>query len=119
NTLIGDDMFFYSTTGAGNIDVTLDAVQTFSYIWDENADFTFHGKSKVCWSYTNSRGSINFSDFEVQKMIIEYGGVRDATVFVTGDLNAILYFKGNLYFKGTAQVSRNEVHSSGRLIHVP
>lgn len=118
NTLIAGNIGFYSETGAGNIDVTLNAVQTFSYIMDENADFTFHGTSDVCWSYTASRGSIDFSDFVVKKMIIEYGGVRDATIHVTEDLNSIIYFKGNLYYKGTPQLTKNEVHSSGRLIRL-
>lgn len=116
NTLVADAILFYSEEGAGNIDVTLNAVQTLSYIMDENADFTFHGTSDVCWSYTASRGSIDFSDFVVKKMIIEYGSVRDATINVTDDLNSIIYFKGNLYYKGTPQITRDEVHSSGRLI---
>lgn len=116
NTLLADNILFYSEAGAGNIDVTLDAAQTRSYIMDENADFTFHGKSDVCWSYTASRGSIDFSDFTVKKMIIEYGGVRDAAIHVTDDLNSIIYHTGNLYYKGIPQITRNEVHSSGRLI---
>jgi hypothetical protein len=111
-------MTLYSEDGAGNLDLHLDAVQTFSYIMDENADFVLHGTSDRCWSYTASRGSIDFSDFLVKKMVIEYGGVRDATIHVTEDLNSILYYKGNLYYKGAPQVSKDEVHSSGRLIHV-
>ncbi len=111
-----DNITFYSEKGAGNIEVILNAVQTFSYIMDEDADFTFHGTSDACYSYTNSRGSIDFSDFVVKKMIIEYGGLRDATINVTDDLNSILYYKGNLFYKGTPQITKNEVHSSGRLI---
>ena len=118
NTLLADNIWFYSEDGAGNIEVTLDAVQTFSYIMDENADIVLHGTSDVCWSYTNARGTIDFSDFVVKKMIIEYGGVRDATIHVTDDLNSIIYFKGNLYYKGTPEVTRNQVHSSGRLIRL-
>lgn len=117
NTLVADNMTFYSETGAGNIDVSLAAVQTFCYIMDENADITLQGASTVCYSYTAARGTINFSNFVVKKMIIEYGSVRDAVINVTDDLNAIIYFKGNLFYKGTPQITKNEVHSSGRLIH--
>lgn len=119
NTLVAGNITIYSEQGAGDIDLWLNAVQTFSYIMDENADFTFHGTSQVCYSYTNARGSIDFSDFAVQKMIIEYGGVRDARINVTEDLNAIIYYKGNLFYKGTPVITRNEVHSSGRLLHLP
>lgn len=118
NTLVSDQILFYSEDGAGNVDVTLNTAQTLSYIMDENADFTFHGKSDVCFSYTASRGSIDFSDFTVKKMIIEYGGVRDATINVTGELNSIIYYNGNLYYRGTPQIVKDEVHSTGRLIRV-
>lgn len=118
NTLVGHHIMFYSETGAGNIEVTLDAAQTSSFIMDENADFTFHGKSDICFSYTASRASIDFSDFIVKKMIIEYGGVRDATIHVTEDLNSIIYYKGNLYYKGQPQLTKDQVHSTGRLIRL-
>jgi hypothetical protein len=118
NTLVADNITFYSEEGAGNIDVHVNAVQTFSYIMDENADVTLHGTSERCWSYTNARGSIDFSDFVVKQMVIEYGGVRDATIHVTEDLNSIIYFKGNLFYKGTPAVTKDEVHSTGRLIRV-
>lgn len=118
NTLIADNIMFYSEKGAGTIDVHLNAVQTFSYIMDENADVVLHGTSDVCWSYTNARGSIDFGDFTVKKLIIEYGSVRDATINVTEDLNSIIYYKGNLFYKGNPVITKDEVHSSGRLIHV-
>ena len=119
NTLLADNLTIYSERGAGNVELTVKAVQTFSYITDENADIILHGSSDVCFSYTASRGTIDFSDFAVKKMVIEYGGVRDATIHVTEDLNAIIYFKGNLYYKGMPAITKNEVHSSGQLIHIP
>ena len=116
NTLLADNLTIYSEEGAGNIDISLNAVQTFSYIMDENADITLHGASDFCYSYTASRGSIDFSDFVVKKMALEYGGVRDATIQVTEELNSIIYYKGNVFYKGTPLITNNKVHSSGRLI---
>lgn len=118
NTLIADNLTLYSKTGAGNIELSLNAAQTFSYIMDENADFILHGTSDACWSYTNARGTINLSDFAVKKMVIEYGGVRDATINVTDELNSIIYYKGNLMYKGSPVITKDEVHSSGRLVHL-
>ena len=118
NTLMADNLMLYSKEGAGNIELTLNARQTLSYIMDENADFILHGTSDVCWSYTASRGTIDFADFVVKKMIIEYGGVRDATIHVTDSLNSIIYYKGNLFYKGAPSITKDEVHSSGRLIHL-
>lgn len=117
NTVNADNLTLYSETGAGNINLSVNAVQTFCYIMDENADITLHGTSDVCYSYTASRGTIDFSDFAVKKMVIEYGSVRDAFIYVTDELNSIIYFKGNLFYKGAPQITKDEVHSSGRLIH--
>ena len=116
NTLKSKSISFYSELGAGNIEVSLQAEQTLSYIMDENADFIFHGSSNIMWSYTNSRGTLDCSDFVVKKMIIEYGGVKDATIHVTEELDAILYHKGNLYYKGDPFVRRSVQHSTGKLL---
>lgn len=118
NTLLADNFTIYSKQGAGNVNLWLQAAQTFSYIMDENADFILHGTSDYCYSYTASRGTIDFSDFAVKKMQIEYGSVRDATINVSDDLNAVLYYKGNLFYKGNPVVSNDEMHSTGRLIHL-
>lgn len=119
NTIMAENITFYSELGAGNIDLELKARQTFSYIMDENSDMRLRGTSDVLWTYTNSRGSIDFSEFEVKKMVIEYGGVRDATIHVTEELDAILYFHGNVYFKGNPVITQNRQHSTGKLIRIP
>lgn len=119
NTITAGNFTFYTELGAGDIDLALNARQTFSYIMDESTDLTLRGRSDAMWTYTNSRGSIDFSDFEVKKMVIEYGGVRDATIRVTEELNAIIYFKGNLFYKGNPLVTQNTQHSSGNLIRIP
>jgi len=119
NTLKGDNLGFYSRKGAGNIDVLMDVRQAFAYIYSENADFRFSGKVDVCWSYTNARGSIDFSNLQVKKYIIEYGGVRDTYIQVSEDIDAIIYHTGNLYYKGNPAKIKTVYHHTGRLIHQP
>jgi hypothetical protein len=58
-------------------------------------------------------------DFIVKRMVIEYGGLADTYVHVTEDLNAILYYKGNIYYKGNPAISQNISYSTGKLINVP
>ena len=119
NTITTDNITFNSNEGAGNVEVTLDAQQTFAYIYHENADFIFHGKSNYCASYTNSRGSIDFKDFIVKNMNIEYGSIRDTHINVTETLHAIVYFKGSIYYTGSPAKIDTTYYSSGRLIHLP
>jgi hypothetical protein len=119
DTLRLDHLSIGSNTGAGNINLTVDNKYTGSYILLESAGITWHGKSEVCFTYTNARGQSDMRDFAVKKMVIEYGGLGDTYVNVTDDLDAILYYKGNIYYKGNPTITRNTQYSSGKLIKTP
>ena len=107
-----------STNGAGNMEVTLKANRTFVNIARETADFIFHGQSDSCYTYVNARGSIDFSDFKVKALHIDYGSLRDAYVNVSDGLYALMYFKGNLYYKGNPAIVDTTNYSTGRVIKV-
>jgi hypothetical protein len=115
NTITADKITFYSRDGAGNIDISLEAKETTANIQYESADFIFHGKSEVCYCYSNARGTIDFKDFEVKTMYIRYAGVRNAFVNVPGYLDAIIYHTGNVYYKGNPKITTPVYYSSGRV----
>jgi hypothetical protein len=119
DTLKLDHLYIQSFTGAGNIELTLDNYYTGAYIMLENASIKLHGRSETCFTYTNARGLADMRDFTVKKMVIEYGGLTDTYVNVTDDLDAILYFKGNINYKGDPVISRNISYGSGKLLKVP
>jgi hypothetical protein len=119
DTLRLDHLQFETSEGAGSISLTVDNHYTGSYILQESADITWHGKSDVCFTYTNSRGNADMSDFIVKKMVIEYGGLGDTHVNVTEDLDVIIFYKGNIYYKGTPVISRAVYYSTGKLLHTP
>lgn len=118
NTLVADYIEFYSDKGAGNVNVSLDAKRTNATIEYESADFVFHGKSDVCYTYVNARGSIDFKDFEVKTLNIGYASVRNTVVKVTDLLNATIYHTGNVFYKGNP-VTTTHYYSSGRLYAAP
>ena len=119
DTLRLEHLHVESFTGAGNIELTVANIYTGIYIMLESAGVKMHGKTDVCFTYTNARGLADMRDFIVKKMVIEYGGLADTYVHVTEDLNAILYYKGNIYYKGNPVISQNISYSSGKLINVP
>jgi len=108
-----------SFTGAGNIELTLDNVYTGAYIMLESAGIKLHGKTVSCFTYTNARGLADMRDFVAKRMVIEYGGLADTYINVSEDLNAILYYKGNIYYKGHPVISKNLSYGTGKLINVP
>jgi hypothetical protein len=119
NTIIANTISFYSATGAGNIDISLEAKLVNATVEYESADFIFHGKADVCYCYANSRGTLGFKDFEVKHLIIGYAGNRDVTVNATEIIEATIYHAGNIYYKGSPSNISTTFYSSGRLYHLP
>lgn len=117
DTLKLDALQIDSKTGAGNIELTIDNRYIGSYIFQENAEVILHGKSESCYSYTNARGKIDFTDFVTKSMVIAYGGLADTHVNVSDSLDATIYYRGNLIYDGNPVISRKEYFSTGRLIH--
>jgi hypothetical protein len=118
NTIVTDTITIFSKEGAGIVNLSLNTVQTNAIIQKESPDFILHGNSDNCYAAIDSRGSINFADFEVKRMYIGYICVRNATINVTESLIAVLYHTGNIYYKGNPLIE-NSYYSSGRLIKVP
>lgn len=119
DTLELDALHIESSSGAGNIILTLNNRYTGSYISLENASITLHGKSESCFTYTNNRGITDMSDFIVKKMVIDYEGLSDTYIRVTEELSAVIYHKGNIRYKGNPVITKSITHSSGRLIQTP
>lgn len=119
NTINTDHIDISSETGAGNVTLNIMAQQTSAYIHNENADFILSGQSDYCNTFINARGTIDYSNFVVKNMNIEYAGVRDATINVTEQLKSIVYHTGNLYYKGSPAVIDNKQLGTGQLIKLP
>ena len=107
-----------SEAGAGNIELTVDAGSIYAYIFNENADFILHGRADQCHTYSNARATIDFSDLVVRYYNMGYGAVNDTYIQVTEKLDLEIYYKGNVYYKGTPQINAR-YHSTGRLIKAP
>ena len=116
-TLHLDALQIESNQGAGNIELTVDNRYTGSYIYQENAAVILHGKTESCYSYTNARGKIDFSDLAAKQMVIEYGSLADTYIHVTDKLDATIYYKGNLFLTGNPVITRSDYYSTGKLIH--
>lgn len=115
NTILADNITFYSSKGAGNIDIDLQTKTLSAIVEYESADFTFHGRADVCYCYANSRGTLGLSDFEVKHLVIGYAGVRDVTVSATEAIEVTIYHTGNVYYKGNPPTILTTFYSTGRL----
>ena len=82
-------------------------------------DFIFKGRADACYCYANSRGTLQFEDFEVKRLVIGYAGNRNTTVTATESIDAILYHTGNVYYKGNPSNIATTFYSTGRLFRKP
>ena len=119
DTLRLDGLKIETALGAGDIELTVDNRYTGAYIFQESAKIRLHGKTETCYTYTNSRGETDLADLQVKKMVIEYGGLLNTTVNVSDELDAIIYYKGNINYRGDPVISRSLYYNSGRLIKIP
>ena len=104
-----------SNEGAGNVYLSLDTKLTIAGIYDDDADFIFSGKSDSCYSYCASRGTIDFKDFTVKRMQMDYSSARDAYVHATELLRAKISYKGNVFYKG-GPIIDVQLKNEGRLL---
>ena len=119
DTLRFDNFVIHSEEGAGSIDLHMVNVYTGLFVNLENASTTLHGRSLQCNTYSNSRALTDLSDFQVNRMVIEYGGLTDTYIYVLDELDATNFYKGNIYFRGNPQVKRNLRYGSGDIIRIP
>jgi hypothetical protein len=119
NTIKANNIKFYSATGAGNIDISLEAKQVTAWVEYESADFIFKGRADLCYCYANSRGTLQFEDFEVKHLVFNYAGNRNTTVSATERIEAVVYHTGNVYYKGNPSDITTAYYSSGRLLPKP
>lgn len=118
NTLLADGITFYSDIGAGNMHISLEAKRTYAYLYGNNTDMVFTGKSDSCYAYTGQRGTIDFRNFVVKHQQIGYGSIRDGYVHATHSLHVLQYFRGTLYYKGRPPVVNTEYFSTGKVLAI-
>jgi hypothetical protein len=117
NIIQVENISLYSATGAGNVEIALNAKQLNATIEYESADFIFHGSADLCYSYANSRATLNLSDLMIKNLNIGYASVKDITVNVSERIDANVYHTGNIYYKGNPAVYTT-YYSSGRVYKV-
>ncbi|HEV7620520.1 MAG TPA: hypothetical protein VGO09_02235, partial [Flavisolibacter sp.] len=62
-------------------------------------------------------GTIDFRNFIVNKLQIDYSGARDAFVSAINTLNGNIFYKGNIYYNGSPSLINVKQRDAGKLLH--
>ncbi len=116
NMLQADHIIIDSDAGAGIVSLSLNAQHTRVVFPREGADIILKGKSETCYTYCTSRATINFKNFVVKKMEIDYGSVRNGFINVTESLTGRIYHTGNVLYSGNPASIKMEILSTGKLL---
>lgn len=119
DTLRLGSLWINSEIGAGNVELTVDISNLGVIILKENASMIMHGITRHVTTYTNARGILNLSDLKAENMYMIYSGLADTHIQVSGELEAIIRYRGDVYCKGNPVLKNTEYYSSGRLILQP
>ncbi len=115
NQLTAQTFTIVSMTGAGIIDLDVEANHLVAGIYEDNADIILSGRSNTSYVYCTSRGSIDLRDMEIKNLDIIYSSVRNGYVWATETLNGTIYHKGNVYYKGNPQINQT-ILSEGKFL---
>lgn len=116
NTLKKDYFVVVSADGSGDLFLNLNTIQTQAFNYSDATDFIFRGKSDTCYTYCGPTGTIDYKNFEVKKLGIDYSSIRDAFIQATETLNGRIYYKGNVYYSGNPATTQLASENSGQFI---
>lgn len=116
NTLQKDYFVVVADEGSGDLQLDLHTIQTLAYLYSDMADFIFTGQSDTCYTYCSSLGTIDYKNFQVKKLGIDYSGIRNAYVSASEVLSGNIFYKGNVYYKGSPYRVTVQTPGEGRLI---
>jgi Putative auto-transporter adhesin, head GIN domain len=117
NTLHAAAFTIDSWYGTGSIKLSLVSNQANAIVRNNNADITISGRSDYTYIYCAEVGSVNLVDFISTQVAIDQRSIKDIYVNVTGSLQANIFYKGNVFYKGKPAVIDTLITNSGRLIH--
>lgn len=118
NTWKNEEFVFDSWTGVGSADLNLDCAIAEFIIRMANADITVQGKSGFTKIYCADQGSMDLRNFDSQDIHIDYRSLRNSFVYATRFLDAIILYKGNVYYRGSPEI-KSVYNSTGRLLPSP
>ncbi len=116
NTLKANYFTIDSDAGAGVVSLSLNANHTRVILPREGPDIILAGSSDTCYTYCSSRATINFKNFVVKKMELDYGSVRNGFINVTEYLGGRIYHTGNVIYSGNPSNIKMEILSTGKLL---
>jgi hypothetical protein len=120
--IIGEDAFstdslFLEITGAGKIEMEVDARTVHSSIAGAGCISLVGSADRHTVSITGS-GSIEAEDFEVKVYDVVVTGAGSCRIFVTQELNAVITGAGSIYYKGNPAVINTQVTGAGKIVKI-
>jgi hypothetical protein len=105
--------------GSGSINLKLVADSASAIVRTENAVISLSGYGNYAYVYCEEAGSVNLFQFTSHAVYVESKTVRDIDVHVTGNLQANILYKGNVYYMGSPPMIQTQITNTGQLIHTP
>ena len=118
NTLHSDHFTLDSWYGTGTVKMDILTNQLNAYIRNNNAQLIFTGQSNTTTIFCAEEGSMDMFGLNTVNLVLNQRSIRDINVNVSGLFQAVVAYKGNVYYKGNPVKIDSLITNSGRLIHV-
>ncbi len=116
DTIRTPEFTFDSWNGSGSIYFLFNCEKTHINNNAGRPDIHAAGSSGVSYVYMHDTGLLDASTLETGYTFIHNSGTGDCSIFVTKELEAEIFYTGNIYYKGSPYRVVENLSSTGRLI---
>ncbi|HSC36888.1 MAG TPA: DUF2807 domain-containing protein [Chitinophagaceae bacterium] len=115
NTLTSPDITLDAWEASSIVKLAIQSQTSNFVIRDENAAYIITGTTGYASLYGGQKGTMRLQGLQAEGVYLDQRSIFDAFVWATVSLTVRVQYKGNVYYKGTPNITYDH-YSDGRLI---
>ncbi len=119
NKFFTDSLSIDCHDGLGTVEINVQTPVMWTNLHTGIADVKGKGTVGVNYVYAASQGSVDYAQVETGYTFITNKGTNDCYIHVQKELNAEIFYVGNIYYKGNPYKVNSVISGTGNLIHQP
>ena len=116
DTLYFDTLILNAQESIGKYDLLINNYKTVANLHTGVSDFSLNGKSVEFFCYSRGTGNINASELKSEFVYANNISALDFYVGETKKLEALIQYKGNIFYRGNPVIQYQAISGEGKLL---